>query len=53
MRVKIIRFDNWSEYFYGALCSYVREHGIIHQTTCVNTPQQNSVAERKKKSSFT
>jgi hypothetical protein len=26
---------------------YFREQGIIHQNTCVNTPQQNGVAERK------
>jgi len=25
------------------LCTYFCEHGIIHQTTCVDTPQQNEV----------
>jgi hypothetical protein len=27
--------------------AYFREQGIIHQTTCVDTPQQNGVAGRK------
>jgi transposase InsO family protein len=27
--------------------AYFCEHDIIHQTTCVDTPQQNGVAERK------
>ena len=31
----------------GDLDTYFCEHGIIYQTTCVNTPQQSSVAERK------
>lgn len=26
---------------------YLEAHGIIHQTTCSNTPQQNGVAKRK------
>jgi len=29
------------------LISYFREHGIIHQTLCVVTPQQNSRVKRK------
>ncbi|WOH06348.1 hypothetical protein DCAR_0625774 [Daucus carota subsp. sativus] len=28
-------------------CSYCGKHGIFHETTCVDTPQQNGVAERK------
>jgi transposase InsO family protein len=27
--------------------AYLSNHGIIHQTTCPNTPPQNGVAERK------
>jgi len=27
--------------------AYLSDHGIIHQTTCPNTPPQNGVAERK------
>lgn len=46
-RVKIVRSDNGGEYFFGGLKSYFTDHGIIHQHTCSDTPQQNGVAERK------
>ena len=26
---------------------FLRKKGIIHQTTCINTPEQNGVSERK------
>lgn len=45
--IKIIRSDNRGEYMSSNLKAYFREHGIIHQTTCVDTLQQNGVAERK------
>jgi hypothetical protein len=45
--IKIVRSDNEGEYMSSNLEAYFRKHGIIHQTTCVNTPQQNGVAKRK------
>ncbi|KAL2236839.1 UNVERIFIED_CONTAM: Retrovirus-related Pol polyprotein from transposon RE1 [Sesamum indicum] len=48
-KIKIIRTDNGSE-FVGDKCqSFIRNHGIIHQRTCVYSPQQNGVVERKHK----
>ena len=33
--------------FCGEVNKYLEEKGIIHQYSCVNTPQQNGLAERK------
>ncbi|KAM1292859.1 hypothetical protein ACFX2H_019596 [Malus domestica] len=43
-RVQIIRSDNGPEF---KLEQFYALKGIIHQSSCVNTPQQNGVAERK------
>ncbi|PKU79659.1 Retrovirus-related Pol polyprotein from transposon TNT 1-94 [Dendrobium catenatum] len=47
--VKIRRFrsDNAKDYFNQTLFSYFQNEGIIHESSCVHTPQQNGVAERK------
>ncbi|KAL6318088.1 hypothetical protein AAG906_035233 [Vitis piasezkii] len=39
--------DNAKEYFTSSLSTYLQNHGIIHISSCVDTPQQNGVAERK------
>ena len=41
------RSDNAKDYFNQTLAPFFQQHGIIHESSCVNTPQQNGVAERK------
>ena len=42
--IKIMRTDNDQEFCW---LEFYEKHGIIHQKTCVETPQQNSIVERK------
>lgn len=46
-QVQVLRSDNGGEYMDSDLQHFLKEQGIVHQTTCSNTPQQNGVAERK------
>ena len=43
--VKTVRSDNGTEFM--CFSSYFRENRIIHQPSCVRTPQQNGSVERK------
>jgi len=43
-RIKIIRTNNGSEFNHKV---FYDSHDIIHQTSCIETPQQNSVVQRK------
>ena len=45
--VKILRSDNAREYLSAPFTDYMHSHGILHQSSCVDTPAQNGVAERK------
>ncbi|GJR80268.1 retrovirus-related pol polyprotein from transposon TNT 1-94 [Tanacetum coccineum] len=45
--VKTVRSDNALEFVKGPCHSYLTEHGIVHQTSCVDRPQQNARVERK------
>ena len=42
--VKIIRSDNGAEFNY---LDFYNSFGIVYQLSCVETPQQNSIVERK------
>ncbi|KAG7578454.1 Retrotransposon gag domain [Arabidopsis thaliana x Arabidopsis arenosa] len=44
-KVKVVRSDNGGEFM--GLRTYFLEEGIMHQTSCVYTPQQNGRVERK------
>ncbi|GJX86409.1 putative RNA-directed DNA polymerase [Tanacetum coccineum] len=46
-KVKIVRSDNGTEFVNHHLSNLFKDLGIIHQTSCAYTPQQNGVAERK------
>ncbi|RVW64316.1 Retrovirus-related Pol polyprotein from transposon RE1 [Vitis vinifera] len=39
--------DNAREYFSTPFTSFMSQHGIIHQSSCAHTPQQNGVVERQ------
>lgn len=44
-QVKTIRSDNGTEF--TCMRPYFHDHGIIHETSCAGTPQQNGRVERK------
>lgn len=43
--LKMVMSDNGTEFV--CLSKYFAERGIVHQTSCVGTPQQNGRVERK------
>ena len=45
--IKILQSDNASEYTQSVMNSFCADRGIIHQTNCPQTSQQNGVTERK------
>ena len=45
--MQVVKLDHRGEYLNRTLGNYFLENGIIHQTSCVGTLQQNGVAERK------
>lgn len=46
-KIKRLRTDNGIEFQYSYMKKYYKDHGIILETSCTDTPQQNSVVERK------
>jgi transposase InsO family protein len=44
---KILRTDNGTKFINQNFTNFTNSNGIIHQTLCVYTPQQNGVSERK------
>ncbi|GKD48784.1 retrovirus-related pol polyprotein from transposon TNT 1-94, partial [Tanacetum coccineum] len=46
-KIKIVRSDNALEFVKGQCGPYLASQGIVHQTSCVDRPQQNGRVERK------
>lgn len=45
-RIKTLRTDGGGEYLSHVLADHLADAGILHQTSCPNSSQQNGVAER-------
>ena len=46
-KIQVLKTDNAKEYFKSVLGSYLMSQWIVHLSFCVDTPQQNGIAERK------
>jgi transposase InsO family protein len=46
-RIKLLRTDNGTKYVNNEFQNYLSAQGILHQTTCPDTPPQNGIAKRK------
>ena len=46
-KIKILRSDNGKKYDNSSVSLYLASNSIIHLTSCVDSPQQNRVTERK------
>ncbi|KAJ0890287.1 putative RNA-directed DNA polymerase [Helianthus annuus] len=46
-KIKVIRSDNGTEFVNNQMNLFCKNKGILHQTSCSYTPQQNGVVERK------
>ena len=45
--IKTLRSDNGREFVNSEMTRFCKEKGVIHQTSCTYTLEQNGVAERK------
>lgn len=45
-KIKVLRFNNGEEYINSQFKSFSSDHGILRQTSCPHTPQQNGISER-------
>ena len=46
-KIQFLRTNNGTEYFNETLNNSLLKKGMLHQSFCVNTPQQHGVSERK------
>ena len=46
-RIKMVCTNNGTEYFNLILANFFKNNGILHQSSCIDTPKQNGIANRK------
>ena len=46
-KIQILHTDNEKEYFNLILGQFLSQNGIVHQNSCIDIPQQNSIFKRK------
>ncbi|WJZ83952.1 hypothetical protein VitviT2T_003590 [Vitis vinifera] len=46
-KIQILKSDNARDYFNSILGEFLAQEGIVHLSSCVDTPQQNGIAEKK------
>ncbi|CAN1837958.1 Retrovirus-related Pol polyprotein from transposon TNT 1-94 [Linum perenne] len=46
-KIQVLKTDNARDYFNSILSTFLVQNGIVHVSSCVETPQQNGIAERK------
>ena len=46
-KLRVIRSDNDGEYVNQRFRTYFEHHGLVHETSCPQTSQQNGIAKRK------
>ena len=44
--VRTLRSDNAKEHLSELFYSFILQHGILHQTSCIDSPSQNGIVER-------
>lgn len=47
IKIQVLRTNYAKEYFHSILGEYFLENEIIHQSSCIDTQQQNRVLEKK------
>ncbi|RDX61944.1 hypothetical protein CR513_59778, partial [Mucuna pruriens] len=45
--IKRLRSNNGTKFVNLEFSKFLKDNGVVHELTCVNTPQQNRVVERK------
>ena len=50
--IQVLRSDNAPKYFSIPFTTFMSSQGILHQSSCAYTPQQNGVVEHKNKHSI-